>query len=184
MEQVIPDHDCTSAGGDRVASPVGTRGAGGRGCQALGRALALALGAGGSQAPQGLCPLTPLHLAAPPQVECNSKLDPTTTTFLKVRPSSPPWARPQGEACLASWQGRYIWSAEPVQVCGGQARLGGVLLRSLPSLPADGGFRGAPAGHTGETALPLASAGAGDLLPPPVLDGQACACPPAAREAD
>lgn len=52
-EQVIPDHNCTTVCGDRVASPVGTLGEGSLGLQALGREFALALGAGGSPGPPG-----------------------------------------------------------------------------------------------------------------------------------
>lgn len=83
---------------------------------------------GGS--PNALRPLTLLKLASCPQVECNSKLDPTTTTFLKVRRSSPPQAQPPGGACLESPPG----GGDSVTGRGGGG-VRGPLLSSPPSLP-------------------------------------------------
>lgn len=94
-----------------------------------------------------------LKLAPCPQVECNSKLDPTTTTFLKVSPaSSPHGGRGPGRGLLGSRPGLKQDSESGQQSL---SRWGP--LSSPHSLPADGRFWRAPSSHTGETRalLPL-----------------------------
>uniref|UniRef100_A0A8C2SEY9 NDRG family member 4 n=1 Tax=Capra hircus TaxID=9925 RepID=A0A8C2SEY9_CAPHI len=119
-------------------------------------------------------------------VECNSKLDPTTTTFLKVRPPPPHHGHPRRE-------GSQPRRSRMMCLIRGQARCGGRWpLFSSPCLfPADGRFRGSPPGHTGETLgpppIPYLAQGGWDLPPPRIPGHQSDPVPvpcPAAWEAD
>lgn len=105
---------------------------------ALGIEPALAIRAGSSRAtPGGQSCLTVLKPAPCSQVECNSKLDPTSTTFLKVRPSShcgpslragPAWGPTQGGSRMCVCSGSLSRCTRP--------RHGlGPLLSSPSSLP-------------------------------------------------
>lgn len=93
----------------------------------------------GALTPGGLGCLALLKLDPCPQVECNSKLDPTTTTFLKVRPSSPAlghpppqlWTQPCGGACLGAQPGQ---EQDSMPAQWSLASVGWPLPSSLPSL--------------------------------------------------
>lgn len=97
-----------------------------------------------------------LQLAPCPQVECNSKLDPTTTTFLKVRhPATTPAHQPCGPAvgrgCLAGQMGAG-WCLDST-VCPGVGRGS-----SFPPVLflSDGRFWWSSSGDTGKTPGPPA----------------------------